>query len=82
MIIKCFFLYFFQVTAFSAYCEKKFEIEPVEVTYSDGNSYIYPDLSAYNMEVPLSYINGAIGVSLEAEEVCYSYFICFSLFAC
>ncbi|XP_062116866.1 phenylalanine--tRNA ligase beta subunit, cytoplasmic [Humulus lupulus] len=57
------------VTAFSAYCEKKFEIEPVEVTYSDGKSFIYPDLSIYNMEVPLSYINGAIGVSLEAEEV-------------
>ncbi|KAM6569381.1 hypothetical protein CsatB_017366 [Cannabis sativa] len=57
------------VTAFSAYCEKKFEIEPVEVTYSDGKKFIYPDLSIYNMEVPLSYINSAIGVSLEAEEV-------------
>ncbi|PON92694.1 Phenylalanyl-tRNA synthetase, class IIc, beta subunit, archae/euk cytosolic [Trema orientale] len=57
------------VTTFSAYCEKKFEIEPVEVTNPKGESIVYPDLSVYNMEVPLSYINGAIGVSLEAEEV-------------
>ncbi|CAB4279240.1 unnamed protein product [Prunus armeniaca] len=57
------------VTAFSAYCERKFEIEPVEVVYSDGKSYIYPDLSIYNMDVSLPYVNGTIGVSLEAEEV-------------
>jgi phenylalanyl-tRNA synthetase beta chain len=57
------------VTTFSEYCERKFEIEPVEVIYSDGNSNIYPELSVYNMEVSLSYITGAIGVPLEAEEV-------------
>ncbi|KAL2338259.1 hypothetical protein Fmac_012705 [Flemingia macrophylla] len=57
------------VTAFSEYCENKFVIEPVEVISSDGKSNIYPDLSLYNMEVSLSYINGLIGVSLEAEEV-------------
>ncbi|KHN18405.1 Putative phenylalanine--tRNA ligase beta subunit [Glycine soja] len=57
------------VTAFSEYCENKFVIEPVEVISSDGKSNIYPDLSVYNMEVSLSYINGLIGVSLEAEEV-------------
>ncbi|KAL5544838.1 hypothetical protein UlMin_008622 [Ulmus minor] len=57
------------VTAFSAFCLKKFEIEPVEVIYSDGKSYISPDLSVYNMEVSLSYINDCIGVSLEAKEV-------------
>ncbi|CAK7339688.1 unnamed protein product [Dovyalis caffra] len=57
------------VTTFSAYCQRKFEVEPVEVIYSDGRSYIYPDLSFYNMEVPLSYITGSIGVSLEAEKV-------------
>lgn len=39
---------------------------------SDGKSHIYPDLSVYNMEVSLSYINGLIGVSLEAEEVTIS----------
>ncbi|KAF7838580.1 phenylalanine--tRNA ligase beta subunit, cytoplasmic [Senna tora] len=57
------------VTTFSEYCKNKFIIEPVEVIYSDGRTYIYPDLSVYNMEVNLSYINGLIGVSLEAEEV-------------
>ncbi|KAJ4702987.1 phenylalanine--tRNA ligase beta subunit, cytoplasmic-like [Melia azedarach] len=57
------------VTTFSEYCKRKYEVEPVEVVYPDGSSYVYPDLSVYNMEVPLSYINGTIGVSLEAEEV-------------
>lgn len=44
-------------------------IEPVEVTYDDGKSYISPDLAVYEMEVPLSYITDSIGVSLEVEEV-------------
>uniref|UniRef100_A0A2P2MTP3 phenylalanine--tRNA ligase n=1 Tax=Rhizophora mucronata TaxID=61149 RepID=A0A2P2MTP3_RHIMU len=57
------------VTTFSVYCKRKFEVEPVEVTYPDGKSYVYPDLSVYDMEVPLSYITGSIGVSWEAEEV-------------
>lgn len=57
------------VAMFSGFCERKFEVEPVEVVYPDGKSYAYPDLSLYNMEVPLSYINEAIGISLEAEEV-------------
>lgn len=57
------------VTMFSVYCERKFEVEPVEVICSDGKSYVYPDLSPYHMEVPLSYINGIVGVSLEANKV-------------
>ncbi|XP_022766428.1 phenylalanine--tRNA ligase beta subunit, cytoplasmic isoform X2 [Durio zibethinus] len=57
------------VTTFSAYCERKFEVEPVEVISFDGNSSVYPDLSEYNMEVPLSYITGSIGVPLEVDEV-------------
>lgn len=57
------------VTIFSTYCKKKFEVEPVEVLYPDGKSCLYPDLSVYNMEVPLSYITGSIGVSLKTEEV-------------
>ncbi|XP_015577269.1 phenylalanine--tRNA ligase beta subunit, cytoplasmic [Ricinus communis] len=57
------------VTIFSAYCKKKFEVEPVEVIYPDGKSNVYPDLSVYNMEVPLSYITGSIGVSLKTEEI-------------
>ncbi|KAI3736793.1 hypothetical protein L2E82_26780 [Cichorium intybus] len=57
------------VTMFSVYCERKFEVEPVEVIYSDGKSYVYPDLSPYDMEVRLSYINGICGVTLEANKV-------------
>lgn len=57
------------VTMFSGYCEKKFEVEPVEVIYSDGKSYVCPDLSLYDMTVPLSYINDTIGICLEANEV-------------
>ncbi|KAL1208535.1 Phenylalanine--tRNA ligase beta subunit, cytoplasmic [Cardamine amara subsp. amara] len=57
------------VTAFSEYCERKFEIEPVKVTYDNGDSDIFPKLAGYDMEVPLSYITASIGVSLELEEV-------------
>ncbi|KAK1404134.1 Phenylalanine--tRNA ligase [Heracleum sosnowskyi] len=57
------------VTMFSVYCDKKFEAEPVEVIYPDETSHIYPDLSSYNMEVPLSYITRLLGVSLEANKV-------------
>ncbi|PIN09287.1 Phenylalanyl-tRNA synthetase beta subunit [Handroanthus impetiginosus] len=57
------------VTMFSVYCERKFEVEPVEVIYPDGKSYICPDLSLYQMVVPLSYITSVVGVSLPAHEV-------------
>ena len=57
---------------FSGCCEKKFEVEPVEVIYSDGKSYVCPDLSLYDMKVPLSYINDTIGISLEANEVMFA----------
>ncbi|GAB4860935.1 hypothetical protein Ancab_036096 [Ancistrocladus abbreviatus] len=57
------------VTMFSGYCERKFEVEPVEVLYDDGRSYVCPNLSLYPMMVPLSYINDGIGLSLTADEV-------------
>ncbi|KAK2968062.1 hypothetical protein RJ640_000477 [Escallonia rubra] len=57
------------VTMFSVYCEQKFEVEPVEVIESNGESNIYPVLSSYSMKVPLSYINGIVGASLEANKV-------------
>ncbi|XP_071737837.1 phenylalanine--tRNA ligase beta subunit, cytoplasmic [Rutidosis leptorrhynchoides] len=57
------------VTMFSVYCERKFEVEPVEVIYPDGKSYVLPDLSSYNMKVSLAYINGIAGLSLEADKV-------------
>ncbi|XP_057474168.1 phenylalanine--tRNA ligase beta subunit, cytoplasmic-like [Actinidia eriantha] len=60
------------VTMFSVYCQSKFEVEPVEVVYSDGKSSIYPDLSLYHMEVPLSYITDIVGVPLDENEVASS----------
>ncbi|KAJ7566908.1 hypothetical protein O6H91_02G123700 [Diphasiastrum complanatum] len=57
------------VTMFSEYCEKKFEVEPVEVISSDGNATIYPDLHVRSLEVDLAYINGYIGVSLQSKQV-------------
>ncbi|KAI7748302.1 hypothetical protein M8C21_012109, partial [Ambrosia artemisiifolia] len=57
------------VTMFSVYCKQKFEVEPVEVTYPDAKSYIFPELSPYGMNVSLSYINRIAGVSLKANKV-------------
>ncbi|KAJ0977378.1 hypothetical protein J5N97_012852 [Dioscorea zingiberensis] len=57
------------VTMFSEYCKEKFEVEPVEVVHSDGNTNIYPDLSITTMKVDLSDIGGSIGVSLPEDEV-------------
>ncbi|RAL38742.1 hypothetical protein DM860_013423 [Cuscuta australis] len=57
------------VTSFSAYCEKKFEVEQVKIIYPDGRLYISPDLSLYQMDVPLSYINSVVGVSLPEDQV-------------
>lgn len=74
---------------FSAYCERKFEVEPVKVIYPDGKSHICPDLSVYEMDVSLSYINNVVGASLAENQVlcfktlistsfCYNLWICFS----
>ncbi|PWA61256.1 monodehydroascorbate reductase 4 [Artemisia annua] len=52
------------VTMYSMYCERKFEIEPVEVIYYDGNSTL--ELCPYDMKVSLSDINLTTGLSLEA----------------
>lgn len=58
---------------FSEYCEKKFEVEPVEVIYHDGKTMVYPDLSATKMEVPIKEITGPIGISLDETQVVYLY---------
>ncbi|KAG8373909.1 hypothetical protein BUALT_Bualt11G0074300 [Buddleja alternifolia] len=60
-----------EVTMFSVYCERKFEVEPVEVIYPHGKSYVCPDLSLYQMVEPLSYITSAVGVSLPAHEILF-----------
>ena len=65
---------------FSEYCENKFEVEPVEVVYHDGNKTVYPDLSCYKMEVSLSDILGPIGISLNEEQVHTSSYILARIF--
>lgn len=57
------------VTMFSMYCERKFEVEPVEVVNPDEKSVIYPDLSIWNLEIDLPYICRSIGVPLKENEV-------------
>ncbi|KAJ4791949.1 Phenylalanine--tRNA ligase beta subunit [Rhynchospora pubera] len=57
------------VTMFSEYCQKKFEVEPVEVLYPDGKTMVYPDLSVTKMEVPIKEITGPIGISLNETQV-------------
>ncbi|KAJ3669659.1 hypothetical protein LUZ60_011609 [Juncus effusus] len=57
------------VTMFSEYCEKKFEVEPVEVIYPEGKSVICPDLKVTKMDVPVKEIVGPIGISLDETQV-------------
>lgn len=57
------------VTMFSMYCERKFEVEPVEVINPDEKSVIYPDLSIWNLEIDLPYISRSIGVPFKEDEV-------------
>lgn len=70
------------VTMFSEYCERKYEVEPVEVVYPDERTMefkspedihshraTYPDLSLTNFKATISEITGRIGISLTAAEV-------------
>ncbi|KAL5723425.1 phenylalanine--tRNA ligase [Ranunculus cassubicifolius] len=59
------------VTMFSMYCNKKFEVEPVQVIDAAGKSCVSPDLSDYKLEAPLSEITGRTGIypAPSAEEV-------------
>lgn len=57
------------VSMFSEYCSTPFEVEPVEVIDSFGESHVYPDLSPHELEVPLSYINNSLGLDLDTAAV-------------
>ncbi|KAI3887278.1 hypothetical protein MKW98_031230 [Papaver atlanticum] len=57
------------VSMLSVYCKRKFEVEPVEVICSNGESCVSPDLSSFYMEVPLTKNTDWIGVSLDASQV-------------
>lgn len=57
------------VAMFSRYCSTPYEVEPVEVIDSFGESRVYPDLSPRELEVESSYVNGALGLDLGQEEM-------------
>ncbi|KAL4440220.1 hypothetical protein ABPG75_003221 [Micractinium tetrahymenae] len=57
------------VAMFSEYCQRPFEVEPVEVVDALGNTHVYPQLETRQMEVEASYINGCIGVDLPADKM-------------
>uniref|UniRef100_A0A7S3R6X3 phenylalanine--tRNA ligase n=1 Tax=Dunaliella tertiolecta TaxID=3047 RepID=A0A7S3R6X3_DUNTE len=55
------------VCMFGEYCTKPFEVEPVEVVDAAGQSTVYPELSSRELTVPLSAINGTLGLGLSAD---------------
>eukprot|EP00887_Chlorella_sp_A99_P005167 scaffold40.g5167.t1 len=57
------------VAMFSQYCERPFEVEPVEVVDALGATHVYPDLCCREMEVPVEYINSCLGLGLQAEQI-------------
>ncbi|PSC73331.1 putative phenylalanine-tRNA ligase beta subunit [Micractinium conductrix] len=57
------------VAMFSQYCERPFEVEPVEVVDAFGQTHVYPQLDTRQMEVDAAYINGCIGLDLPADKM-------------
>jgi hypothetical protein len=54
---------------FSEFCERPFEVEPVEVVDAFGESRVYPDLAPRAMEVSVDYVNSCTGLGLSAAEM-------------
>ncbi|KAL2912595.1 phenylalanine--tRNA ligase subunit beta [Polyrhizophydium stewartii] len=57
------------VAMFSYYCKDQFSAEPVEVVYSDGTKYTYPDLSTRRVDATVDYINSHAGINPSPEEL-------------
>lgn len=53
---------------FSEYCQKPFEIEPVQVVDALGATTVYPDLHKHALEVDVQFINGCTGLNLSAHK--------------
>lgn len=59
------------VTMFSQYCEKPFEIEPIEIVSShNGEGRITPDLTPRETTAEVDYINDCTGLSATPETIC------------
>lgn len=57
------------VTMFSEYCERPFEIEPVEVVGADGSSKQYPELTSRELVTDVGYINRSIGAEVDQARI-------------
>eukprot|EP00741_Cyanophora_paradoxa_P022514 tig00021464_g21740.t1 len=57
------------IAAFSQYCAVPFEVEAVDITYSDGRTARTPDLSSRTLDCDVSYITDGIGVTLPAQQI-------------
>lgn len=52
---------------FSEYCAVPFQVEPVEVVDSLGQTHVYPNLSSRTMNVSMDYVNSCTGLALGAD---------------
>ncbi|KAJ1802660.1 phenylalanine--tRNA ligase subunit beta, partial [Coemansia sp. RSA 2599] len=57
------------VTMFSGYCAEPFTVEPVEVVYPDGQSFVYPNLEQRTMETTAKYLNHIVGIDQSSDEI-------------
>lgn len=58
------------VTMFSEYCENKFEIEAVEVTYAQsGLKHVYPKLFERDEVINVNKMNNRVGISIDAQKM-------------
>jgi phenylalanyl-tRNA synthetase beta chain len=55
------------VTMFAQYCNKPFEIEPIEVEQVDGKVITYPNLNERSENVSVKKINQRIGIDVDAQ---------------
>jgi phenylalanyl-tRNA synthetase beta chain len=55
---------------FAGYCAAPYEVEPVEVIDSFGESHVYPDLAPRALDVDVAYVNGHLGLDLDAPALC------------
>ncbi|KAJ2455214.1 phenylalanine--tRNA ligase subunit beta [Coemansia sp. RSA 2336] len=57
------------VTMFSQHCKEPFTVEPVEVVYPDGKSFVYPDFETKTITTTAKYLNGIVGIDKSDSEI-------------
>ena len=55
------------VTMFSRYCSTTYQVEPVEICYTNRTEY-YPNLNEKEMVAKVDYINSCVGINVTAQE--------------